>query len=52
MTNEIHNFGRKIPKEEPIGRYRHGYKDNIKMAVRQIGYEGVHLRQLRQDKIL
>jgi len=37
----IHNFGRKTLERRPLGRRRSRWEDNIRMDLRQIGWEGV-----------
>jgi hypothetical protein len=35
--------------KSPLGRPRHRWEDNIKMDLREIGWEDVDLMQLAQD---
>jgi len=37
-------------KEEPLGRSRRRWEDNVKMDLREIGWEGVDWIHLPQDK--
>jgi hypothetical protein len=36
--------------KRPLGRPRHRWDDNIKMALREIGIKGVNWIQLAQDR--
>jgi hypothetical protein len=42
------NFSSEV--KTPHGRPRHRWKDNIKMDLREIGWEGVHWILLAQDR--
>jgi transposase len=37
--------------KRPLGRPRRGWKDNIKMGLREIGINGANWIQLAQDRI-
>jgi hypothetical protein len=39
----------KLERERQLGRPRHRWKDNIKMGIREIGWEGVDWMHLAQD---
>jgi hypothetical protein len=45
----IQNFGSKALREEPLGRPRHRWEENIKIVVREIRLEGVDSINLAQD---
>jgi hypothetical protein len=36
--------------KRPLGRPRHGWADNIKMDLREIGWDGMDLIDLAQDR--
>jgi hypothetical protein len=37
--------------KRPLGRPRHRWEDNIKMVLREIGFDGVNWFQLAQDRV-
>jgi hypothetical protein len=38
-------------REEPLGRPKHGWKDIMKMDLKEMGHEDVHWIRLAEDKI-
>jgi hypothetical protein len=48
----VQYFGRKPEGKRPLGRPRRGWMDNIRMDLREIGWEvvdGIHLAQYRDQ---
>jgi hypothetical protein len=48
--NLIQNFGQKNEGKTPLGRPRHRWENNIRMGLREIGWEGVDWIHLIQDR--
>ena len=40
----------KPEEKRPLGRPRHRWEDNIKMDLREVGWEGIHSIDLAQDR--
>jgi hypothetical protein len=48
---EVRGVYREAQKQEPLGRPRHSWEDNIKMDLREIGIDGTNWIQLAQDRV-
>jgi hypothetical protein len=46
----VHNFGLKTCRKKPLRRPRRRWKDNIKIALKEIWWEGVDWIHMAQDK--
>jgi hypothetical protein len=46
----IEYFGWKTLGKRPLGRPRHQWEDNIRMNLREIGWEGMHWIHLAEDR--
>jgi hypothetical protein len=42
MRNAYNNLVRKPEGERPLGRPRHRWEDNLRMDLRELGWEGVN----------
>jgi hypothetical protein len=51
MRNAYKIVVRKPQGKKPLGRPRHGWDDNIKMNIKEIGYEGVDWIKLAQVRV-
>jgi hypothetical protein len=47
----LQDFGWEARRQEPLGRPRHRWEDNIKMDLREIGINGANWIQLAQDRV-
>jgi len=50
MRNAYKIFVEKLEKEGPFGRRRDRWEDNVRMDLRQIGWEDVDCIHLAQDR--
>jgi hypothetical protein len=50
MSYTFYIFVRKSEKKRPLGRYRCRWEDNIRIDLREIGWEGVNWIHLAQDR--
>jgi hypothetical protein len=50
MRNVYNIFTEKPEGKRPIGRERHRWEDNIRMDLREIGWEGVDWIHLAEDR--
>jgi hypothetical protein len=48
--NCIQNFSQKLQGKIPLWRPKHGWEGNIKIHIKEIGYEGVNWIELAQDR--
>jgi hypothetical protein len=46
----IHDIGGKAGRKEPLGRPRRRWVDNIKMDLREIGWDGMDWISVAQDR--
>jgi len=47
----MQDFGWEARREEPLGRTRRRWEDNINMDIREIGIDGANWIQLAQDRV-
>jgi hypothetical protein len=47
----LQGFGWEARKQEPLGRPRRRWEDNIKMDLGEIGIDGANWNQLSQDRV-
>jgi hypothetical protein len=50
VINAKNIYIEKSEGKRPLGRPRHRWKDNIRMVLREIGWEGVDWMYLAQDR--
>jgi hypothetical protein len=50
MRNAYRILIREPERKRPLGRPRHRWEDNIRMDLRQMGWEGVDWIHLAQDR--
>ena len=46
----IRGFGGKPEEKSPLGRLRHGWEDNIKIDLQEVGWERMDWIDLAQDR--
>jgi hypothetical protein len=45
----IQNIGGKVRRKRPLGRRRHRWVDDVKLNLREIGWDGMNWTDLAQD---